>query len=94
MRGMRIERNRTTKLLRLSQSDYIQKVLNLFNMDNVKPTPTLLLTTIRLSDRDSPSTEEERKLNGKIPYASVVGSIMYAMIATRPYLAHVLGVVS
>ena len=92
--GMRIERNRTTKTLWLSKSNYIQKVLKRFNMDNAKPTSTLLPTTIRLSDRDSPSTEEERKLNGKIPYASAVGSIMYAMVATRPDLAYSIGIVS
>ena len=92
--GMRIERNRTTKTLRLSQSDYIQKVLKRFNMENAKPTSTQLPPSIRLSDKDSPSTEEERKLNGKIPYASAVGSIMYAMVANRPNLAYVIGVVS
>ena len=75
----------------LTQSDYIHKVMKRFNMENAKPTSTPLPTTIRLSDRDSPSTEEERKLNGKIPYASAVGSIMYAMVATRPNLAYVVG---
>ena len=60
--GMRIERNQMTKTLWLSQFDYIQKVLKHFNIDNVKPTITPLLTTIWLSDRDSPSTEEERNL--------------------------------
>ena len=63
-------------------------------MDNAKPTSTPLPTTIRLSDRDSPSTEEERNLNEKIPYASVVASIMYAMVVTQSDLAHVVGVVS
>ena len=92
--GMRIERNRMSKTLEFSQSNYIHKVLKPFNMDNTKPTSTPLLMTIRLSDRDSPSTEEERKLNGKIPYASAIGSIMYAMVATRPDLAYVVGVVS
>ena len=92
--GMRIERNRTTKTLRLSQSDYIRKVLKRFNMENAKPAPTPLPTSIRLSDRDSPATDKERELNGKIPYASAVGSIMYAMVATRPDLAYVVGVVS
>ena len=80
--GMRIERNRTSKTLWLSQSDYIHKVLKRFNMDNAKPTSTLLSTIIQLSDRDSPSTQEERKLNGKIPYASTLRSIMYGMVAT------------
>ena len=92
--GMRIERNRTTKTLRLFKFDYIQKVLKRFNMENVKSAPTLLLTTTRLLHKDSPSTEDERKQNGKIPYASGVGSIMYAMVATQPDLAHVVGVVS
>ena len=92
--GMRIECNQKTMTLWLSQPDCIQKVLKSFNMENVKPTPPLLPMTIRLSDRNSPSTEEERKLNGKIPYASVVGSIMYAMVATQFDLVHVVGVVS
>ena len=92
--GMRIERNRRTKTLRLSQSNYIQKMLKRFTMENAKPTSTPLLTTIRLSNRDSPSTKEERKLNGKIPYASAVGSIMYAMVTTRPDRAHIVRVVN
>ena len=41
---------------------------------------------------ETPSMESERELNGKIPYVSVVGNIMYAMVATRCDLAHVVGV--
>ena len=29
-----------------------------------------------------------------VPYSSVVGSIMHVMVCTRPYIAHVVGVVS
>ena len=60
----------------------MHKVLKHFNMDNAKPVSTPLPTTIHLSDRESPSIEEERKLNGKIPYASAIRSIMYTMVAT------------
>ena len=28
----------------------------------------------------------------RVPYASVVGSLMYAMVCTRPNIAHVVGV--
>ena len=63
-------------------------------MENVKPTPTLLPTLIRLMDRDSSSIDKERELNGKILYASAVGSIMYVIATTRPDLAYVMGVVS
>ena len=79
---MRIERSWNEKILRLSQSDYIRKVL------------TLLPTLIQLLDRDCPLTDEENKLNGKIPYASAVGSIMYVMVTTRPDLAYAIGVVN
>ena len=50
--------------------------------------------TNRLLESDSPSTEVKIKLNGNIPYASIVGNIMYAMVVTRPDLAYVIGVVS
>jgi hypothetical protein len=30
----------------------------------------------------------------RVPYSSVVGSLMYAMVCTRPYISHVVGVVS
>ena len=63
-------------------------------MENAKPAQILLPTSTQLTDRDSPSIEEERKLNGKVPYTSVVGSITYAMVVTLPDLAYSVGVVS
>jgi hypothetical protein len=30
----------------------------------------------------------------KVPYASAIGSLMYAMVCTRPDIAHAVGVVS
>ena len=63
-------------------------------MENLKPASTPLPTLIRLSNKDSPSIGEDRRLNGKIPYTSPVGSIMYAMVATWPDLAYVVGVIS
>ena len=37
---------------------------------------------------------DEEIYMGKIPYASAVGSLMYAMVCTRPDIAHAVGVVS
>ena len=41
-----------------------------------------------------PKTQEEGDKMSKVPYASAVGSLMYAMVCTRPDIAHVVGVIS
>ena len=43
-----------------------------------------LLQGVKLSKTQSPTTAEDRKIMKVIPYASVVGSIKYAMLCTRP----------
>ncbi|RVX02449.1 Retrovirus-related Pol polyprotein from transposon TNT 1-94 [Vitis vinifera] len=48
----------------------------------------------KLSKEQSPKTEEERDHMSKVPYASAIGSLMYAMVCTRPDIAHAVGVVS
>ncbi|XP_071722412.1 secreted RxLR effector protein 161-like [Rutidosis leptorrhynchoides] len=40
------------------------------------------------------SIEEEKKLMSKVPYASVVGSLTYAMFCTCPDICYVVGMVS
>ncbi|RDX85720.1 hypothetical protein CR513_33050, partial [Mucuna pruriens] len=48
----------------------------------------------KLSSSMCPSSEEERMEMSRVPYASAVGSLMYAMICTRPDFAQAVGVVS
>tara|TARA_R110002060_G_scaffold20224_2_gene27517 strand:+ start:187 stop:972 length:786 start_codon:yes stop_codon:yes gene_type:complete len=43
---------------------------------------------------DCPKTDEEREHMSKIPYASAVGSLMYAMLCTRPDICFSVGMVS
>ena len=49
---------------------------------------------LKLSKEHSPKTVEERDHMALVPYASAVGSLMYAMVCTRPDIAHAVGVVS
>jgi poly(3-hydroxybutyrate) depolymerase len=42
----------------------------------------------------NPSNEAERMEMSRVPYASAVGSLMYAMICTRPDIAQAVGAVS
>ena len=80
--------------LKLSQSEYVKKVLNRFNMNEAKPVSTSLGSHFKLSKEQSPKTEEERDHISKVSYASTIGSLMYAMVCTRPNIAHAVGVVS
>ncbi|XP_075076392.1 secreted RxLR effector protein 161-like [Nicotiana tabacum] len=49
---------------------------------------------ISLSKDQSPKTDEEIEKMKAVPYASAVGSLMYAMLCTRPDICFVVGVVS
>lgn len=92
--GMRIRRDVKSGTLMLSQAEYIAKVLARFNMENAKPVSTPLGVHFRLSKEQSPKTEEERTQMAKVPYASAIGSLMYAMVCTRPDIAQAVGAVS
>ncbi|RVW58633.1 Retrovirus-related Pol polyprotein from transposon TNT 1-94 [Vitis vinifera] len=92
--GMRIIRDKANGTLKLSQSEYVKKVLSRFNMNEAKPMSTPLGSHFKLSKEQSPKTEEEMDHMSKVPYASAIGSLMYAMVCTRPDIAHAVGVVS
>ncbi|KAE8730100.1 hypothetical protein F3Y22_tig00003041pilonHSYRG00846 [Hibiscus syriacus] len=92
--GMRIKRDTNSGTLMLSQAEYINKVLSRFNIKDVKPVSTPLGVHFRLSKEQSPKTEEERAHMVKVTYASAIGSLMYAMVCTRPDIAHAVGAVS
>ncbi|GAA0161283.1 hypothetical protein LIER_39199 [Lithospermum erythrorhizon] len=90
--GMRIIRDRDS--LRLTQEEYLKKVIKRFNMLDAKPVSTPIPSHFQLSVEQSPETEDELVHMDKVPYASAVGSLMYAMVCTRPDIAHAVGVVS
>ncbi|XP_013632758.1 PREDICTED: uncharacterized protein LOC106338284 [Brassica oleracea var. oleracea] len=92
--GMRIIRDRGEKLIHLSQEKYIEKVLKRFHMNKSKVLSTPLAPHLRLSIQQSPKTYAEKEDMAKVPYASAVGSLMYAMVCTRPDLSYAVGVVS
>ena len=92
--GMRIHKDQSKKMLYLSQEDYIDKVLHRFNMDRGKALSTPLPSYVKPSKQDFPQSDEEKAEMDKLPYVSAVGSLMYAMIATRPDIAFAVGVVS
>ena len=63
-------------------------------MQDSKPIFTPLPVNFKLSSSMSPSNEAERMEMSRVPYASAVGSLMFAMICTRPDIAQAVGAVS
>ena len=92
--GMEIYRDRAQRKLFLSQKGYIEKVLSRFGMANAKPIDTPSAANAHLSTAFAPKSSDEKEYMEHIPYASAVGSLMYAMVCTRPDLAHAVSVVS
>ena len=87
---MTIIRDKANGTLKLSQAKYVKKILSNFNMNEAKP----LDSYFKLSKEQSLKTKGERDHMSKVLYASTIGSLMYAMVCTRPDIAHAVGVVS
>ena len=49
---------------------------------------------VSLSAEQCPKTQEEEEDMSRVPYASAVSSLMYAMVCTRPDIAHAVRVLS
>ncbi|GJZ86409.1 retrotransposon protein, putative, ty1-copia subclass [Tanacetum coccineum] len=76
--GIKIYRDRSKRLISLCQSAYIKKILKRYYMENSKRETILMQEKLKLSKSDGTSTPAEKQRMSNIPYASAVGSIMYA----------------
>lgn len=59
-----------------------------FGMTCVKPVGTPLVTHFKLTRNQASVTEKERDHMSNVPYASEIGSLMYAMVCTRPDISY------
>jgi ATP-binding cassette subfamily B (MDR/TAP) protein 1 len=73
---MKISRDRSNKLLWLSQERYIEKVLERFNMQGTTSVASPLAGHHKLSKEQCPSSKEDKEAMSKVPYQSAVGSLM------------------
>lgn len=82
--GIEVVQNRRTGTLKLLQCPYIDQLLKQFNLQDVKPAVTPLSSGACLMQNDYPTNDEERRDMANIPYASLIGALMYAAISTQP----------
>lgn len=82
--GLKIERNRENRTIKLSQLAYIQKVLTKYHLDKANPTNTSIKeTALELGPNlftKATQAEKER-------YQGITGSLIFLMIETRPDIA-------
>jgi hypothetical protein len=87
--GMEVERNRDERLLRINQIKYLKEILKCFRMEDCKPIGVPLDSKVKLQ-RNANGNDESKGF----PYQQAVGSLMYAMLCTRPDLAYPIRVLS
>lgn len=92
--GIKLMRDRKNRMLGLSQASYIDSILARFSMQDSKKGFLPFRHGISLSKDQCPKTPEEIEKMKGIPYASAVGSLMYAMLCTRPDICFAVGMVS
>jgi len=63
-------------------------------MQDSKSMKVPILVGVRLFVEQCPKTQEDEEDMSCVPYASAFGSLIYAMVCTRPYISHAVGVLS
>ncbi|GJR70182.1 retrotransposon protein, putative, ty1-copia subclass [Tanacetum coccineum] len=86
--GMEIVRDGSRKILRVSQSGYVSKILNNFRIDNGKSVQMPLGWHFKLLLKNCPVRDCDVERMSKVPYANAVGSLMYLMVCARPDIAY------
>lgn len=86
--GLKVERNREKRTLKLSQPTYIDKIVHRFGLGTAKPCNTPMREDY-LVPNEKQATEADIK-----NYQAMVGSIMFAMIESRPDIAFATSLVS
>ena len=82
--NLKIEWNRTSKLISFSQEGYIDKMLSCLHLEDLKTHTTPIPPNIQLSKDQCSSTDEEKVAMSKIPYREAIGSLMWTTVSTQP----------
>ncbi|KAH9697754.1 Integrase catalytic domain-containing protein [Citrus sinensis] len=90
--GIEIIRDRSKRVLGLSQKTYIDRILKRFNLQSCALGKAPISKGDKLSKSQCPDNDVDKARMQTVLYASVVGSLMYAQVCTRPDIAFPVGV--
>ena len=86
---LNIKTERTQNEIMLSQEEYVEKLLEKFNMSESKTLETPLDVSLKLSNLDSPEigSNEHREMQS-CGYRDIVGCLNYLALTSRTDIAH------
>ena len=87
--GIQVLRNRKHRQIHISQSGYINSILERFSLLECNPVSTPIAAGTKLQKAKPDDIMDDPK-----EYQSIVGSQMYAMLCTRPDLAYAISQIS
>ena len=90
--GIKIVRDRTNHVWRLSKRAYIYRILKRFDMHNCSPGSVPVTNGERLSKEQCLKNDREMMEMKNVRYSLAVGSLMCAQVCTRPDIVFVVGV--
>jgi len=90
--GIKIERDRKSKKIRLTQTAYARTILEKFEMLECNSAKTPMEQGVQLINNVDENGQHESTAN--VPYRQIIGSLMYLAVSTRPDLSYVVGVLS
>ena len=92
--GLEIHRDHPKHTLTISQSQFITNLLQEHGLQDCKPVSTPLNPGCHLSTSMCPQSKAEALEMHQYPYISIVGSLMYLALTTRPDIAYTAGVLA
>ena len=92
--GVEFARDRGVRTNTVSQVKYVKEVLERFGMEDCKSISTPLDTKVKLVKISDEEYDKDAPRMASVPYKSVVGSLVYAMVATKADLAFAISTVS
>jgi len=92
--GLQIEYTKNGILVH--QSNYTERVLKRFNMENANPLSTSMMGRTLNVEKDPfrPKEDNERDLGYEVPYLSDIGALMYLANYTRPDIAFTVNILA
>ena len=91
--GIAISRDRPNHTIKLSQTALIDRIVNQFGQTNAHPVETPMVPGLQIlvPDTSLPVAEYVSSWMDRMPYRSLIGSLNYLAVATRPDISFTVG---